>query len=304
MSKDLNISFEFFPAKDKAADESLWESFTKLEVFNPKFVSVTFGAGGGERDKSDYLVKKIKKNSSTPVAGHLTCVDMSKDEINSIALDWLNNGINKIVALRGDVRKKDTKYQPHPKGYINAADMVKGLKKIGNFDIAVAGYPEKHPESKNENEDLENLKIKVEQGGDKVITQFFFDHEKFLRFRDKSIAYGIKAPIIPGILPISNFQKVKDFSLKCGTSIPKWIEDKFSNLKENQEEQKFVGIDIACNLISKLQAEGVSEFHFYTLNKYELSYAVCKNLLAEKKAEKKEYNKNTNQFFKPKEIYI
>ena len=301
MSKDLIISFEFFPAKDKAGDENLWESFTKLEAFNPKFVSVTFGAGGGERDKTDYLVKKIKKNSNTPVAGHLTCVDISKDEINSIALDWLNNGINKIVALRGDVRKKDSKYKPHKKGYINAADMVKGLKKIGNFEISVAGYPEKHPESKNENEDLENLKIKVDQGADKIITQFFFDHEKFLRFRDKSIALGIKAPIIPGILPISNFKKVKDFSLKCGTSIPKWIEDKFSNLKE---EEKFVGIDIACNLINKLQAEGVNEFHFYTLNKYKLTYAVCKNQLNVKTTEKKEYNQNTKQFFKQKEIYI
>lgn len=301
MSKDLIISFEFFPAKDKAGDENLWESFTKLEAFNPKFVSVTFGAGGGERDKTDYLVKKIKKNSNTPVAGHLTCVDMSKDEINSIALDWLNNGINKIVALRGDERKKDLKYKPHEKGYINAADMVKGLKKLGNFEIAVAGYPEKHPESKNENEDLENLKIKVDQGADKIITQFFFDHEKFLRFRDKSIALGIKAPIIPGILPIGNFKKVKDFSLKCGTSIPKWIEDKFSNLKE---QEKFVGVDIACNLINKLQAEGVNEFHFYTLNKYELTYAVCKNQLNVKTTEKKEYNQNTKQFFKQKEIYI
>ena len=230
MSKDLNISFEFFPAKDRVGDEGLWESFTKLEVFNPKFVSVTFGAGGGERDKTDYLVKKIKKNSKTPVAGHLTCVDMSKDEINNIALDWLNNGINNIVALRGDVRTKNSKYQPHPK--------------------------------------------------------------------------GIKAPIIPGILPIGNFQKVKDFSIKCGTSIPKWIEDKFSNSKINLEDQKFVGVDIACNIVNKLQAEGVNEFHFYTLNKYELSYEVCKNLLTTKKVEKKEYDKNTNQFIKTKEIYI
>lgn len=179
--------------------------------------------------------------------------------------------------------------------------MVKGLKKLGNFEIAVAGYPEKHPESKNENEDLENLKIKVDQGADKIITQFFFDHEKFLRFRDKSIALGIKAPIIPGILPIGNFKKVKDFSLKCGTSIPKWIEDKFSNLKE---EEKFVGIDVACDLINKLQVEGVNEFHFYTLNKYELTYAVCKNLLNVKTIEKKKYDQNTKQFFKQKERYI
>ena len=228
MSKDLNISFEFFPAKDQTADESLWESFVKLETFDPKFISVTFGAGGGARDKSDYLVKKIKKNSNTPVAGHLTCVDMSKDEINAIALDWLKNGINKIVALRGDVRKKDSKYKPHEKGYINAADMVRGLKKLGNFEIAVAGYPDKHPESKNENEDLENLK----------------------------------------------------------------------------KEEKFVGIDIACDLVNKLQAEGVNEFHFYTLNKYELTYAVCKNLLNVKKTEKKENNQDINQFFQQKERYI
>ena len=158
-----------------------------------------------------------------------------------------------------------------------------------------------HPESKSEDEDLENLKIKVDQGADKIITQFFFNHEKFLRFRDKSIALGIKIPIIPGILPIGNFKKVKDFSLKCGTSIPQWIEDKFSNLKE---EEKFVGAELACDLINKLEAEGVNEFHFYTLNKYELSYAVCKNLINQKKAEKKEYNQNINQFFKNKEIYI
>ena len=185
-----------------------------FKVLNQNFLLLFLGAGGGEREKSNYLEKKIKKKSNTPVAGHLTCLDMSKEEINTIALHWLNNGINKIVALRGDVRKKDSKYKPHEKGYTNAADMVRGLKKLGNFEIAVAGYPDKHPESKNENEDLENLKIKVDQGADKIITQFFFDHEKFLRFRDKSIALGIKAPIIPGILPIDNSIKVKYFRLK------------------------------------------------------------------------------------------
>ena len=281
MSKDLNISFEFFPAKDETGHENLWGSLKKLEQFSPKFFSVTFGAGGGERDKTDFLVKKIHNKSNTPVAGHLTCVDMSKDEINSIALDWLSNGINKVVALRGDVRKKNSKYTPHKNGYANAADMINGLKKLGNFQIAVAGYPEKHPDSENETKDLENLKNKADQGADKIITQFFFNDEKFLKFRDKAIAMGIKIPIIPGILPIDNFEKIKNFSKKCATSIPTWVEEEFAGLENDIEIQKIVGASIACDLVKKLQSEGINEFHFYTLNKYELSYAVCKRLISD-----------------------
>ena len=295
MSKDLNISFEFFPAKDDVGHENLWKSLKKLEQFSPKFFSVTFGAGGGERDKSDFLVKKIHNKSNTPVAGHLTCVDMSKEEINSIALDWLRNGINKIVALRGDVRKKNSKYIPHKNGYANAADMVNGLKKLGNFQIAVAGYPEKHPDSENEIKDLENLKNKADQGADKIITQFFFNYEKFLKFRDAAINAGIRIPIIPGILPVDNFEKIKNFSKKCGTSIPTWIEEEFAGLENDNEIQKIVGASIACDLVKKLQVEGVNEFHFYTLNKYELSYAVCKRLISDKIK-----NKNNQQ----KELYI
>ena len=295
MSKDLNISFEFFPAKDDVGHENLWKSIKKLEQFSPKFFSVTFGAGGGERDKSDFLVKKIHNKSNTPVAGHLTCVDMSKEEINSIALDWLRNGINKIVALRGDVRKKNSKYIPHKNGYANAADMVSGLKKLGNFQIAVAGYPEKHPDSENEIKDLENLKNKADQGADKIITQFFFNYEKFLKFRDAAINAGVKIPIIPGILPVDNFEKIKNFSKKCGTSIPNWIEEEFTGLENDNEIQKIVGASIACDLVKKLQVEGVNEFHFYTLNKYELSYAVCKRLISDKIK-----NKNNQQ----KELYI
>ena len=295
MSKDLNISFEFFPAKDDVGHENLWKSLKKLEQFSPKFFSVTFGAGGGERDKSDFLVKKIHNKSNTPVAGHLTCVDMSKEEINSIALDWLRNGINKIVALRGDVRKKNSKYIPHKNGYANAADMVSGLKKLGNFQIAVAGYPEKHPDSENEIKDLENLKNKADQGADKIITQFFFNYEKFLKFRDAAINAGVKIPIIPGILPVDNFEKIKNFSKKCGTSIPTWIEEEFAGLENDNEIQKIVGASIACDLVKKLQLEGVNEFHFYTLNKYELSYAVCKRLISDKIK-----NKNNQQ----KELYI
>ena len=282
MNKDLSISFEFFPAKDETGHNNLWLSLKKLEQFSPKFFSVTFGAGGGERDKSDFLVKKIKNQSTIPAAGHLTCVDMSKDEVNSVALSWLKNGINKIVALRGDVRTKNSKYAPHKEGYINAADMVKGLKKLGNFEIAIAGYPEKHPESENEIKDLENLKNKVDQGADKIITQFFFNYEKFIKFRDRAVSFGIKIPIIPSILPIDNFEKVKNFSSKCGTTIPNWIEKEFAGLETDSEIQKIVGASIACDLVKKLHAEGVDEFHFYTLNKYELSYAICKRLVGDK----------------------
>ena len=169
------------------------------------------------------------------------------------------------------------------------------LKKLGNFEILVAGYPEKHPESENEIKDLENLKNKVDQGADKIITQFFFNDEKFLRFRDKAIAVGIKVPIIPGILPIDNFEKIKNFSKKCGTTIPNWVEQEFNGLEKDNEIQKIVGASIACDLVKKLQAEGVNEFHFYTLNKYELSYAVCKRLIADKIKIRK------NQ---PKELYV
>ncbi|NDF58027.1 MAG: 5,10-methylenetetrahydrofolate reductase, partial [Proteobacteria bacterium] len=176
-----------------------------------------------------------------------------------------------------------------------AADMVNGLKKLGNFQIAVAGYPEKHPDSENEIKDLENLKNKADQGADKIITQFFFNYEKFLKFRDAAINAGVKIPIIPGILPVDNFEKIKNFSKKCGTSIPTWIEEEFTGLENDNEIQKIVGASIACDLVKKLQVEGVNEFHFYTLNKYELSYAVCKRLISDKIK-----NKNNQQ----KELYI
>ncbi len=282
MRKYFNISFEFFPPKEEAELENLYKSLEKLEQFSPKFVSVTFGAGGCNRDNSDFLVKKISKKLTTPVAGHLTCIGMSKNEINSIALDWLNNGINKIVALRGDVRKKDSKYVFHKNGYVNAADMVNGLKKLGDFHITVAGYPEKHPDSENETIDLENLKNKVDQGADLIITQFFFNHEKFLKFRDKALAVGIKIPIIPGILPIDNFEKIKNFSKKCGTSIPIWLQEEFAGLENDNKVQKILGTSITCDLVKKLQLEDVNQFHFYTLNKHELSYAVCEQLITEK----------------------
>ncbi|MDP6785402.1 MAG: methylenetetrahydrofolate reductase, partial [Alphaproteobacteria bacterium] len=189
MSKSkLNFSFEFFPPKNKVGEESFWETFKKLETFDPNFVSVTFGAGGGAKDKTDSFVRKINERSDIPVAGHLTCVGMSKDEINNIAKGWLDVGVDKIVALRGDTRVPGEKYRPHPDGYVNAADMIKGLKKIGNFEIVVAGYPEKHPDSQSLVIDIKNLKQKVDEGADKIITQFFFEKETFLRFRDRALS--------------------------------------------------------------------------------------------------------------------
>ena len=281
---ELKLSFEFFPAKDPIAEEKTWESIKKLENFNPQFFSVTFGAGGGERLKSDSFVKRINKDSNVPVAGHLTCVDMSKDEINDLALGWFEKGVKKIVALRGDVREPGKKYYPHSTGYINAADMVAGLKKLANFEIAVGGYPEIHPDSKNKQDDIDNLKRKVDAGADKIITQYFFDKDIFLRYRDTVTNAGIKAQLIPGIMPISNFKKIKNFSAMCGASIPDWVANEFSNLDDTPEVQQFVGASLASYLVKELKKEEVNEFHFYTLNKYELTFAVCSRLLSLQKS--------------------
>jgi methylenetetrahydrofolate reductase (NADPH) len=240
---------------------------------------VTFGAGGGERDKTDKFIRKINERSDIPVAGHLTCVGMSKDEINNIAKGWLDVGVDKIVALRGDTRVPGEKYRPHPNGYVNAADMIKGLKKIGNFEIVVAGYPEKHPDSPSLVIDIENLKQKVDEGADKIITQFFFEKETFLRFRDRALSAGIKIPIIPGIIPIDNYEKIYKFSKNCGTSVPLWIEKEFKSCKNIPEYFNFVSTKIISDLVHSLQSEGIQDFHLYTLNKINLSLIACTRLL-------------------------
>ena len=295
MNKELKFSFEFFPSKN-ARDESVaWESLKKLESFDPQFYSVTFGAGGGERIKTDSFVKKINKESNVPVAGHLTCVDMSKDEINDIALNWFEKGIKRIVALRGDVRNSGEQYKPHPDGYKNATDMTAGLKKLANFDISVAGYPEIHPDSKSKKDDLDNLKRKVDAGANRIITQFFFDEKIFLNFRDDVTKAGIKIELLPGIMPIQNYKRVKNFSDKCGTNVPDWIRKEFEGSDENPEIQKMIGSSIATDLVKKLQKEGVNEFHFYTLNKYELSYAVCSRLKSYKKFLQTKNNKDKGE---------
>ena len=295
MNKELKFSFEFFPSKN-ARDESVaWASLKKLESFDPQFYSVTFGAGGGERIKTDSFVKKINKESNVPVAGHLTCVDMSKDEINDIALNWFEKGIKRIVALRGDVRNSGEQYKPHSDGYKNAADMTAGLKKLANFDISVAGYPEIHPDSKSKKDDLDNLKRKVDAGANRIITQFFFDEKIFLNFRDDVTKAGIKIELLPGIMPIQNYKRVKNFSDKCGTNVPDWIRKEFEGSDENPEIQKMIGSSIATDLVKKLQKEGVNEFHFYTLNKYELSYAVCSRLKSYKKFLQTKNNKDKGE---------
>ena len=295
MNKELKFSFEFFASKNARDDSVAWASLKKLESFDPQFYSVTFGAGGGERIKTDSFVKKINKESNVPVAGHLTCVDMSKDEINDIALNWFEKGIKRIVALRGDVRNSGEQYKPHPDGYKNAADMTAGLKKLANFDISVAGYPEIHPDSKSKKDDLDNLKRKVDAGANRIITQFFFDEKIFLNFRDDVTKAGIKVELLPGIMPIQNYKRVKNFSDKCGTNVPDWIRKEFEGSDENPEIQKMIGSSIATDLVKKLQKEGVNEFHFYTLNKYELSYAVCSRLKSYKKFLQTKNNKDKGE---------
>lgn len=295
MKNELKFSFEFFPTKNASDEDVAWKSLKKLESFNPEFFSVTFGAGGGERLKTDTFVKKINKDSNVPVAGHLTCVDMTKDEINDLALGWFEKGIKRIVALRGDVRTEGAIYHPHPQGYENAADMVAGLKKLANFDISVAGYPEIHPDSVDKKNDLDNLKRKVDAGADRIITQFFFDENVFLRFRDDAVKAGINIQILPGIMPIQNYKRVKSFSDKCGTHVPKWIEKEFDGSDDNPEVQKMIGSSLATDLVKRLQKEGINEFHFYTLNKYELSYAVCSRLKSYKKFLQTKNEKQTGE---------
>lgn len=275
MTQAMNVSFEFFPPQDDAGEERLWAVLERLAPLEPSFVSVTYGAGGSTRMRTDRVVKRIQKETDVNVAAHLTCVAATKDEINAIAKDWFDNGIHSIVALRGDPPGGNTSYKPHPGGYENAAALVKGLRDIADFDISVAAYPESHPDSPNEFSDLDNLKRKIDAGASRAITQFFVEPEQFLRFRDKAVKHGIKVPIVPGILPVTNFAKFIEFSGKCGTSVPAWMAELFEGLDDDPGTRTMIALSVAVDQCRALQNEGVRDFHFYTLNRADLSYAIC-----------------------------
>ncbi len=277
VAKKPRISFEFFPPKSEKMEQRLWENIERLTPLNPEFVSVTYGAGGSTRERTHDTVRRLAKDTPLTPAAHLTCVGASQGEVDEVARQYWDAGVKHIVALRGDAPAGE-KYTPHPQGYAYAADLVEGLKKIANFDISVAAYPEVHPEALSAKADMENVKRKVDAGANRVITQFFFDPDRFLRFRDEAVAAGITVPIIPGIIPIGNFWTVKKFGQMCGTDIPDWLEKMFDGLQEDERTHEMLAAAIAAETCQRLRTAGVEDFHFYTLNKAGLTYALCRML--------------------------
>ena len=268
----INVSFEFFPPRTSEMEQTLWNSIDRLSSLKPKFVSVTYGANSGERDRTHSIIKGIKDRTGLEAAPHLTCIDATPDELRTIARDYWNNGIRHIVALRGDLPPGSGK----PEMY--ASDLVTLLKEVADFDISVAAYPEVHPEAKSAQADLLNLKRKVDAGANRAITQFFFDVESYLRFRERCVSAGIDVEIIPGILPVSNFKQAKKFADMTNVRIPAWMAQMFDGLDDDAETRKLVGANIAMDMVKILSREGVKDFHFYTLNRAEMSYAICHTL--------------------------
>ncbi|WP_448663309.1 methylenetetrahydrofolate reductase [Sphingomonas sp. CJ20] len=272
---DIDISFEFFPPKTEKMEATLWESIETLSPLGPRFVSVTYGAGGTTRERTHATVARIARETAIPAAAHLTCVEATREEIDAVAEEYWAAGVRHIVALRGDPPRAGEKYQTHPGGYENAADLVAGLRRLHPFEISVSAYPECHPDSPNKQADLDNLKRKIDAGANRAITQFFFEPETFLRFRDDAAAAGIHAEIVPGIMPVTNYAAIQRMSAMCGTDVPAWLGRLFDGLDDHPAARQLVAATLAAELCRKLYAGGVRQFHFYTLNRAELSYAIC-----------------------------
>ena len=274
--QQLKVSFEFFPPNTEAMEKTLWEAVTRLAPLSPSFFSVTYGAGGSTRQRTHDTVVRLKQRTGIDPAAHLTCVAATQGEIDDVARAYWDAGIRHVVALRGDPPSgMGGKYSAHPGGYANAAALVAGLKKIGDFQISVAGYPEKHPDSPDAKADLENLKRKVDAGADRCITQFFFEADDFLHFRDRAAAAGVNVPIVPGIMPVSNFKSVARISGLCGSKVPAWMAHLFDGLDDDVETRRMIAATVAGDLCRRLHNEGVDQFHFYTLNRADLTFAIC-----------------------------
>lgn len=273
--RNIDVSFEFFPPKTDEMEKTLFKSIESLAPLKPKFISVTYGAGGSTRERTHQTIKKILKETNLKPASHLTCIGSSKEEVNKIAKDYWDMGVKHIVALRGDMPASSSNYQLRPDGYQYADELVSGLKEIADFEISVAGYPEKHPEAKSLDEDIKYLKRKVDAGATQIITQFFFDSDVYFKFVDKCHDAGINVPIIPGILPVSNVKQVKHFAKMCGATIPKWMSELFNNLDNHESTRRIIAAVVAIELCRILHNGGVNEFHFYTLNRSELTKSVC-----------------------------
>jgi methylenetetrahydrofolate reductase (NADPH) len=272
----IDVSFEFFPPKTEAMEETLWRSIRRLEPLRPKYVSVTYGAGGSTRERTHATVARMLSETTLKPAAHLTCVSATKGEVDEIIGDYWDLGVRHIVALRGDPADgAGSRYEPTPGGYINAADLVKGIKQIAPFEISVACYPEKHPESPSVEADIDMLKAKIDAGASTAISQFFFDNEVYFRYLDRVRGAGIAIPIVPGIIPIHNFKQVSGFAHKSGASVPDWLGHRFEGLEHDQETRYLVAAGVAAEQVLGLVDQGITEFHFYTLNRADLVYAIC-----------------------------
>jgi methylenetetrahydrofolate reductase (NADPH) len=275
MTQTVDVSFEFFPPHNEQMEEVLWRSIERLAGLGPRFVSVTYGADGSTRERTHNAVARIVSETDLTAAPHLTCVGAPKGEIDDIARAYWDMGVRHLVALRGDPLPGSDDYKPHPDGYEYAADLVAGLRRVADFDISVAAYPEIHPEAPNPLFDLDNLKRKLDAGASRAITQFFFDTDVFLRFRDLAAAAGIESAIVPGILPITRFPQLERFAARCGATVPTWLHERFAGLEDDAETRQMIAANVAIDQVHTLQAEGLSDFHFYTLNRSELTYAIC-----------------------------
>jgi methylenetetrahydrofolate reductase (NADPH) len=282
MANPAAVSFEFFPPSDESMAEQLWNCILRLAPLEPNFVSVTYGADGSTRTRTHECVLRILRETHLTVAPHLTCVHASRTDVLQIAQDYWHQGVRHLVALRGDAPaanlSSDGHYRPQRGGFAYASDLVAGLAGVGKFEVSVAAYPEGHPESGSVDADLENLKRKVDAGASRAITQFFFDTDVFLRYRDRCAAAGIRVRLVPGILPITRFPQLLRFAQRCGASVPDWLRELFEGLDDDPETRRMIAANVAIEQVQRLRGHGVEEFHFYTLNRAELTYAICHTL--------------------------
>jgi methylenetetrahydrofolate reductase (NADPH) len=277
----LKVSFEFSPPKTPEAEESLWEAIRRLAPLNPAFVSVTYGAGGSTRDRTHRTVLRMLRETTLKPAAHLTCVEASREQVDEVIRDYWEAGVRHIVALRGDPPGGagiGGVYTPRADGYANATELARAIQAVGGFDITVGVYPEQHPESPSIEHDIEVLKAKVDAGATRAVSQFFFDIDAFLRFRDRVRAAGVTIPLIPGIMPVSNFKGLQRMCGACGTRIPDWLKAHFDGLDDDPETRKLLAASVAAETCARLQEEGFEDFHFYTLNRADLVYAICRVL--------------------------
>jgi methylenetetrahydrofolate reductase (NADPH) len=272
----IRVSFEFFPPKTAEMEQTLWHAIERLAPLQPNFVSVTYGAGGSTRERTHSTVERIVRETDLRPAAHLTCVAASRDEVDDVVRKYREAGVHHIVALRGDPPAGiGTAYEPHPQGYATSTELIRGIRRLGDFEISVSAYPEKHPESASIDADIDVLKAKIDAGATRAITQFFFDNQVYLRYLERVRSKGINIPIVPGIVPVQNFKQTASFAKKTGASVPQWLAERFEGLEDDVETRRLVAAAVAAEQVLDLTERGVRDFHFYTMNKADLVFAIC-----------------------------